>query len=109
MAAYGYARVSTLDQDLTVQQQALQAAGCGVIRAETASGSKRDGRTELQMPSMEAPNVSMCAALEAVNPSRMRRMEASTATDNVEHLHLAYTTSRVPPRARAATSGLLPA
>ncbi len=47
MAAYGYARVSTLDQDLTVRRQALRAAGCGVIRAEKASGSRRDGRTEL--------------------------------------------------------------
>ena len=49
MAAYGYARVSTLDQDLTIQQQALRAAGCGVVRAEKASGSLRDGRTKLQV------------------------------------------------------------
>src|SRR5208337_4456603 len=42
-------RVSTLDQDLTVQRQALRAAGCSVIRAEKASGSRRDGRTELQV------------------------------------------------------------
>ncbi len=49
MTSYGYARVSTLDQDLTVQRQALRAAGCGVIRAEKASGSRRDGRTELQV------------------------------------------------------------
>jgi len=49
LAAYGYARVSTLDQDLTVQQQALRAAGCCVVRAEKASGSRRDGRTELQV------------------------------------------------------------
>jgi len=49
MALYGYARVSTSDQDLTVQQQALHAAGCGVVRAEKASGSRRDGRTELQV------------------------------------------------------------
>jgi DNA invertase Pin-like site-specific DNA recombinase len=27
----------------------LRAAGCGVIRAEKASGSRRDGRTELQV------------------------------------------------------------
>jgi DNA invertase Pin-like site-specific DNA recombinase len=49
MASYGYARVSTLDQDLTVQRQALRAAGCSVIRAEKARGSRRDGRTELQV------------------------------------------------------------
>ena len=48
MSLYGYARVSTLDQDLGLQRAALEAAGCKVIRAETASGSRRDGRTELQ-------------------------------------------------------------
>jgi DNA invertase Pin-like site-specific DNA recombinase len=41
--------VSTLDQDLTLQQTTLKAAGCSVIRAEKASGTRRDGRTELQV------------------------------------------------------------
>ena len=49
MAAYGYARVSSIDQDLTIQQQALRAAGCRVIRAEKISGARRDGRTDLQV------------------------------------------------------------
>jgi DNA invertase Pin-like site-specific DNA recombinase len=44
----GYARVSTTDQDLTVQRQALAAAGVVTIFEEKASGAKRDGRTELQ-------------------------------------------------------------
>ena len=46
---YGYTRVSTLDQDLTLQRAALKAAGCEVIRAEKATGTRRDGRTELQV------------------------------------------------------------
>ena len=46
---YGYARVSTLEQDLSLQQAALKLAGCDVIRAEKASGAHRTGRTELQV------------------------------------------------------------
>src|SRR3954464_8579638 len=48
MPLYGYARVSTIDQNLRPQRAALEAAGCDVIRAEKASCSRRDGRTELQ-------------------------------------------------------------
>jgi DNA invertase Pin-like site-specific DNA recombinase len=43
----GYARVSTIDQDTALQVTALQAAGCGVIREEKASGATTAGRTEL--------------------------------------------------------------
>jgi DNA invertase Pin-like site-specific DNA recombinase len=49
MPLYGYARVSTIDQDLRLQRATLKAAGCDVIRAEKATGSRRDGRTELQV------------------------------------------------------------
>ena len=49
MAIYGYARVSTIDQDLGIQKAALRAAGCEVIRAEKATGTRGDGRTELQV------------------------------------------------------------
>lgn len=49
MALYGYAHVSTNDQDLALQIQTLRAVGCEIIRAEKASGSSRDGRNELQL------------------------------------------------------------
>jgi len=49
MALYGYARVSTSDQDYTLQEQALRAAGCEVVRAEKITGTSRTGRTELQV------------------------------------------------------------
>jgi DNA invertase Pin-like site-specific DNA recombinase len=46
---YGYARVSTRDQDLSIQETALKAAGCELIRAEKMSGARREGRTELDL------------------------------------------------------------
>lgn len=47
MAVYGYARVSTSEQDLVIQEEALRAHGCEIIRAEKVSGNSRKGRDEL--------------------------------------------------------------
>jgi DNA invertase Pin-like site-specific DNA recombinase len=44
----GYARVSTTDQDLSIQETALRAAGCDVIRAEKRSGTTTAGREQLR-------------------------------------------------------------
>jgi DNA invertase Pin-like site-specific DNA recombinase len=49
MALYGYARVSTTNQDFTLQEQALRTAGCEVIRAEKVTATRRDGRPELAL------------------------------------------------------------
>jgi DNA invertase Pin-like site-specific DNA recombinase len=42
MALVGYARVSTLDQDASLQRDALAAAGCGTLFEDRASGARTD-------------------------------------------------------------------
>jgi DNA invertase Pin-like site-specific DNA recombinase len=48
MAVYGYARVSTLEQDLSIQEDALLASGCEIVRSEKVSGTSTQGRAELR-------------------------------------------------------------
>jgi DNA invertase Pin-like site-specific DNA recombinase len=45
----GYARVSTDDQDLSIQKQALDRDGCAIVFEEKRSGTKREGRAQLEM------------------------------------------------------------
>jgi DNA invertase Pin-like site-specific DNA recombinase len=45
---YGYGRVSTDDQDLTIQREQLVRHGCNVVLLEKASGKSREGRPELE-------------------------------------------------------------
>lgn len=49
MTVYGYARVSTIDQDLSIQTMTLKKAGCDVVRSEKVSGTSRQGRAELDI------------------------------------------------------------
>jgi DNA invertase Pin-like site-specific DNA recombinase len=48
MAVYGYARVSTGEQDCAIQEAVLKAAGCEQVRSEKVSGTSREGRRELE-------------------------------------------------------------
>jgi DNA invertase Pin-like site-specific DNA recombinase len=48
VAVYGYCRVSSIDQSLTIQEDALKAAGCEMIRAEKRTGTTTAGRVELR-------------------------------------------------------------
>ncbi len=47
-AKIGYARTSTVDQNLDAQIEALTAAGCGIVRQEQRSGATLEGRPELR-------------------------------------------------------------
>jgi DNA invertase Pin-like site-specific DNA recombinase len=44
----GYARVSTSDQDLSLQEEKLRAAGCTILRSEKVTGTSTEGRKELR-------------------------------------------------------------
>lgn len=48
MACYGYVRVSSIDQDYALQEKALRAAGCKIVRAEKVSATSRNSRVELE-------------------------------------------------------------
>ncbi|WP_181708815.1 recombinase family protein [Chthonobacter rhizosphaerae] len=47
MTLIGYARVSSSDQDCSIQIETLRAAGCEIVRSEQVSGTSTKGRTEL--------------------------------------------------------------
>lgn len=66
MAIYGYARVSSEDQDCSIQVAQLKAAGCTVVRSEKRSGTTTQGRTELEnlLDFMEAGDTLMVTKID---------------------------------------------
>ena len=50
MTLYGHARVPSLDQDLSLQEEGWRAVGRQVVRAEKRGGAGREGRAEPRLP-----------------------------------------------------------
>lgn len=70
---FGYARVSTTDQDLRIQEDALRAAGATVIRSEKKSGTTTEGRDEL------ATLISFARSGDTIMVTRIDRLARSIA------------------------------
>jgi len=71
MPMYGYARVSTRDQDLAAQDAELMAAGCAKVFKEKISGAKTD-RPEL------AKAIGRLEAGDVLVVTRLDRLARST-------------------------------
>src|SRR5450631_3101709 len=67
--------ISTNDQNLEIQETALKAAGCGVIRAEKRSGTTTSGRAELQtvLDFLSAGDVLMVTRIDRLARSKIGR------------------------------------
>jgi DNA invertase Pin-like site-specific DNA recombinase len=74
MPIIGYARVSTTDQNLELQENALRAAGCEIIRWEKRSGTTTAGREELRTI------LDFLRKGDALTVTRIDRLARSTGT-----------------------------
>lgn len=70
---YGYARVSSTDQNLSIQEAALRAAGATIIRGEKKSGTTTKGRDEL------ATLIEFARAGDTIMVTRIDRLARSIA------------------------------
>ncbi|AJE03433.1 recombinase family protein [Geobacter pickeringii] len=76
MAMVGYARVSTVEQNLTAQLEQLQAAGCEKVYQEKASGAK-DDRPELSamLDYVRENDTVICCKLDRIARSTKHLLE----------------------------------
>lgn len=80
---FGYARVSTLDQNLDMQMDALKAAGCEKIFEEKMSG-KRDDRPELKriLDQLRKGDILVVYKLDRLGRSTFKLLELTQELEN---------------------------
>jgi DNA invertase Pin-like site-specific DNA recombinase len=93
MRLIGYARVSTLHQNLDRQLGALRAAGCKRIFAEKASGKDVKGRPELEraIDELGASDVLVLAEWDRATRSMMDASRSCSACTPAELLSRFWT------------------
>lgn len=95
MAKIGYARVSTLDQDTTIQKTALLAVGCDRVITEKASGAKVRPKLELLLKSLKKDDVlvvhkldrlarSMTHFVRVFDDLKLRGIRFKSLSENIE-------------------------
>lgn len=105
----GYARVSTSDQDLTLQLDALTAAGCEKVFSDKASGTKadRDGLAEALAYAREGDSLvvwkldrlgrSMKGLVDLAATLEARKVDLRSLTDGIDTSSLSDLRFRKPP------------
>ena len=88
----GYARASTEDQDCTIQEATLKAAGCTVVRSEKKSGTTTQGREQLHtvLEFLQAGDTLVVTRIDRLARS-VRDLEAIVATIKERGAHLQAT------------------
>ncbi len=92
---YGYARVSTRDQNTLLQKKALLQSGCDLVIEEKASGAKTRPRLELLLKRLQAGDTLVVHKIDRLARSmlhfvavfenlRIRKIHFQSLTENID-------------------------
>jgi predicted site-specific integrase-resolvase len=108
MALIGYARVSTAEQDGTLQTDALRKAGCGRVFEDTASGAKTDrpGLADALAYLRDGERIGISTPPKQVSPCFSRHVKATSNENCVRKPHSSTQTHRLKAEERPNSAGI---